>query len=323
MRRHLSPIQAGLACALGLAATIVTTQGWSKPEAQQTPPAAARDSTIHVWMRDAVLYPLDTAPARVADLSGTAVPTRPGHMVVFDDVTSYEVQVEHTEIHISPASMTELMNRYILPESRGPIKHVEVSFEAGRIRMQGTMVKLGAPVPFTATAVAEPTPSGDMRLRVVSMTAAGIVPKGLMDALGLKMSVVAQPRNTREFHIEGDTMIMPVVSMLPPPKFLGRLRSVTVTPRELVAVIGSQDAPAPPAINAESYICFRGGTLKFARLTMQDADLAIVPKDDGTQLTFSPAHYYRQMDAGFTVPQPDRSLVSHVPAYASVSAARK
>ncbi len=299
-------------------ALVLGTVGASPSTFERRPsPGFAAGGPIRVWIRNVVLYPYRDAPAHVVALSGTVAPTRPGRMVVFDDISSYGIMVQHAEVRLSAATMTVLMNRYVLPASNGPIKHVDVSFGAGTIGMSGIMQKGKMRARFKATAVAAPTADGDMRIRVVKMTAGGFVPKGLMDALGLKMSKVAQPRNTWVFHIVGDDMIVPLVSMFPPPKVSGRLRSVSVTPRAMIAVIGSAGAPPFPALGA-SYIHYRGGALKFAKLTMQDVNLTVVPKTSAP-LGFSPANYYRQMEAGFSVPQPDRGLVAHVPNYGALT----
>jgi len=45
--------------------------------------------------------------------------------------------------------MTRLMNRHVLPDGQTPIRQVEVGFGEGTVLMSGTMVKLGAPVPFS------------------------------------------------------------------------------------------------------------------------------------------------------------------------------
>ena len=115
------------------------------------------------------------------------------------------------------------------------------------------------------------------------------------------------------FRIVGDDLIVPLVSMFPPPRVSGHLSAVTVTPSGLIAVIGSQSAPALPEPYA-SFIHFRGGLIKFARLTMQDVDLTVLPQRKGS-LGFSSASYYRQMTAGVAIPQPNGALVTRIPNY--------
>jgi len=175
--------------------------------------------------------------------------------------------------------------------------------------MSGTMVKLGLPVPFTATATLAPTTHGDLRIHIVSMHAAGIISKQLLDSLGLPLSDLAQPTDTNVFHIQGDDLIVPVLSMFPPPRFDGHVTAVHVSPSGLDIVLGR--LPSPTGHTA-SNIAFRGGTLVFAKLTMHDTDLMVVSKDTTQRLAFSPAHYYAQLENGNTQSLPGFGLVAHV-----------
>jgi hypothetical protein len=283
-------------------------------------PSAREAATgqIHVGMRNVVLYPYGDAPAFVVRLDGTLAPTVANRPVVFDDIASYGVMVEHAELRMSAASMTVLMNRYVLPNANGPIKHVDISFGAGTIEMTGTMVKSAVRIRFRATATPSRTTDGDIRLRIVKLTAGGVIPKGVLDALGLTMEKLAQPRNTAVFRIVNDDMIIPLVSMFPPPKVGGMLRSIKVTPRQLSAVVGSVSPQPSPSFAASSFIRYRGGVVTFAKLTMHDVDLIVVPMVANATLGFSPADYYRQLEAGFTVPLPSRGLLARVPDYPSV-----
>jgi hypothetical protein len=317
MRRHAARRSAA---ALACAGILFATSGPANAQAfaPRPSPAQARTGSVKVWMRDAILYPLRDVPARVTRLNGSAAPTRAGRPIVLDDIGSYGVMVEHGELHIGAPAITALMNRYILPASKGPIKHVDVTFASGTIGMSGVLQSGRTRVGFKATAVPEATRDGDLRIRVVRMKAGGFVPKGVLDAVGLKLSRVAQPRNTYVFHAVGDDLIMPIVSMFPPPKVSGVLRSVRVTPREMVMVVGSLAPTAPPPLRFSSYIHYRGGVVRFAKLTMRDVDLTIVSDVPSRPLGFSPANYYLQLERGVTLALPDRGLVARVPDYATL-----
>jgi hypothetical protein len=268
-----------------------------------------------VSMRNVVLYPYDDAPSRIAKLRGTIISTKAGHPAVFDDVGSYKIDVSQAEVHLSAATITILMNRYIFPSANGPVTHVDVTFGTGTLQMKGAVVKAGLTIPFSATAIAQPNGAGDMTIRITDMTAAGLVSKKFMDFLGLRMSAIAQPTNTSVFRIIGDTMIIPVLSMFPPPKINGHIRSIHVTPTEMVAILGSPINDFPKDSAGDSYIKCRGGVLKFAKLTMQDVDLTLIPLKGAGSLGFSPANYYRQMQAGLALMLPNRGLVAKVPSY--------
>lgn len=311
---------AWLLAALACAAAMVPSS--AAPETgRETGRASGRDqdTATRIWMRNVVMFPYDNAPATVSRLSGTAVPTRAGRPIDMDDVTSYAVEVRHAEMHMPAATMQALMNQYILPSADTAIKRVTVSFGDGTIEMRGTMRKLGLPIGFTATAVASPTPQGEMRITIVRMKAAGFIPKSFMDAIGLKMSKVAQPDNRQVFRIVGDTMIMPVSSMFPPPKFLGPLKSVRVTPQGMDSVVGRGTDDMPAGLRTGAHVHMRGGQVNFGRLTMARTDLTMVPKGDAGSLGFSPRNYYRQLSAGYSISQPDFGLVGHVADYRTLA----
>jgi hypothetical protein len=278
-----------------------------------SPPAVAEAGT-GFWMRNIVMFPLNDAPATVVRLSGTAVPTRKGQIIDMNDVESYAVRVRYAQMVVPAATMQALMNQYILPSAHTAIERVSIRFGNDVIFMRGTIRK-GVPIGFTAEAVAAATPDGEMRLTVTKMKTAGIIPKGVMDALGLKMSKVAQPDNRHVFRIVGDTMILPVSSMFPPPKFLGPLRSVRVTPQGMTAIVGTGTPDGPRRTSTSPFIHMRGGRIRFAHLTMAPTDLTMVAKSSTATLGFSPAHYYRQLLAGYSVSQPDFGLVGHVADY--------
>lgn len=301
----------------GLLGAAILLAGAAPERRAVTPEAQA----IHVAMRNVVLYPYDDVPASVAALAGIVAQEHPDRPVVFDDPASYRIDTAYCEMRLSAADLTILMNRHILASARTAIKEVSARFGDGSVGLSGTMVKLGVPVPFTAAATLEPTGSGDLRVHVTAMKAAGFIPKGLIDAVGLELSTLAQPANTGVFHIEGDDMVVPVGSMFPPPRFVGRLTSVRVTPEALVAVIGRPAPLAAPALQAASYIRYQGGSFRFAKLTMHDSDLTVVGQAEQAPLAYSPTHYYAQLEGGATQSLPDFGLVARVKDYRAVGAA--
>jgi hypothetical protein len=268
-------------------------------------------------MRNVVMFPFDNAPARIVRLSGTGVPTRRGGVIDLNDVTSYAVQVRRAEVVVPAATMQALMNQYILVNAGTAIKTVRITFGNGVIVMRGTIQK-GIPIGFVAQAVAAPAPNGELRITVTKMKTAGFISKGVMDALGLKMSRVAQPDNREVFRIVGDTMIMPVSSMFPPPKFFGPLQSVRVTPQGMIAVIGNGRHDLPDRLGSKPYIHMGGGRVRFAKLTMSPVNLTMVPRKPATTLGFSAKNYYRQLTAGYSISQLDGGLVGHVADYRSL-----
>lgn len=263
------------------------------------------------------MYPYRDAPATVEDLRGTLAPTRAGRIPTFDDITSYGIMVAYGRMRVGAPAMSTLMNRYVLPAAKGPIKHVDVSFVKGAIHLKGIIQKGVLRVGFRASATAAPTAGGDLRIHITRMVAGGILSKGLMDALGLTMQKVAQPRDTAVFRIVDDDMLVPVASMFPPPKVGARIAAVTVTPRAIIVQIGRPSDAPPPPLTAPSFVAYRGGTIRFAHLTMTGVNLTLLP-EHGT-LGFSAAAYYRQLEGGYALARPHGALIARVPAYSALS----
>jgi len=60
---------------------------------------------------------------------------------------------------------------------------------------------------------------------------------------------------------------------------------------------------------------FRGGTIRFGKLTMSNADMQIVDSHPTDVFDFSIAHYNRQLVAGYSKNIPRHGLVVFMPDY--------
>lgn len=307
-----------VAC-IALAANVVTPASGAPTHFEGRPsPQTAVAGPVRVWIRNAVLYPYRDAPATVIELRGSVVPMRAGRPIVFDDIGSYGLEVASARVQIDPRAMTVLMNRVVLPAAKIPIEHVDVTFGSGTVGLSGIVVRGAIRARFRATATVAPTPAGELRLSVKKMTVAGFVSKRLMDALGLTIQHVAPPRDPDVLRVSEDDLIVPLASMFPPPRIGGRVRAVRVEPGRLIATIGAPNAGGALPSTAPSFVAFRQGTLRFARLTMRDSDLTLLPAAGESRLGFSPAAYYRQLEAGVTFVRPNGALVARVPDYRSI-----
>jgi hypothetical protein len=58
---------------------------------------------------------------------------------------------------------------------------------------------------------------------------------------------------------------------------------------------------------------YRGGTLRFGKLTMADTDLMLVDDDPHDPFDFSPARYNDQLMAGYSKNTASHGLITHMP----------
>jgi hypothetical protein len=142
---------------------------------------------------------------------------------------------------------------------------------------------------------------------------------GLMKFFGLHLNKLVNTSKARGVHIDGDDFLLSPAQLLPPPTVQRQLGSVEVD-REIVQIFrppGGQPAepPAPPDSEAENYMFFRGGTLRFGKLTMADTDLMIMDADTRDPFDFFLDHYNEQLVAGYSRNTPDHGLVVVMPDY--------
>jgi hypothetical protein len=263
-----------------------------------------------------VLFHLENGvDLHVRMLSGHLVGTAPGRPPVFDDVNSYVVDIESARVSITPESLTSLMNNVVFAGARAPIKQLKVEVEGSELRQTGIMKK-GVEVPFTMRATIAAAPDGRIRIHPTSLKAAGFVPKRVLDFFGLGLEKLVKPDPQSPVSVEGDDLLLDQQRALPPPRIRGRVTRAWIEGGLVFEQIGTaapQHAIAPPDRRFANYMYYRGGTLRFGKLTMTDADLLLVDDDPDDPFDFSPAQYNDQLMAGYSKNTASHGLITHMP----------
>jgi len=309
---------AAAACGRG-AAPVPAAAASLPPEAEQVSTAGS----VAASFRHVNLHVQDGIVLEIRRLDGILISTTPGAIASFDDPRSYSVRVDSAEVGISPRSLSNLMNQRVFAYKGAPLKNVEVSMEAGRLKEKGTMRK-GVDVPFSMLADVSLTADGRIRLHPVSMKVLGIETRGLMKFLGIDLRGMIALRESSGIEIQGDDFLMASDRMMPLPKFAGRLTGVRIEGTRLIEQFGPPPAAAaagPSDRTARSFLSFRGGTLRFGRLTMADTDLEIVGETPDGILEFSVPNQTGQLVAGYSKTRANGGLTVYVPNYGTTALA--
>jgi hypothetical protein len=269
-------------------------------------------------VQNGLFHVLDNVMLTVTRLDAWMVP-KPGQMVVLDKKTSFVLQIVSGETRLKAPDLTALLNEYLMPHAKAPIRNITVSFDGDKVMVKGQLHK-GIDVPFEGKAAVAIADDSDVRLHFTELKVAGILKKGFLDALGIKLSSVAQPGKQSRFHMEGDDIILPIAALFPPPRIAGKLTSVRIDGDALVQVFGPADATLrQPPEPAKNYIYFQGGRMKFGKLTMEDVDLELVDKEESNLFDFSLDHYYQQLEAGYSKLTANQGLVAYVVDYSTLA----
>lgn len=251
---------------------------------------------------------------RVFQLTGQLASATPGKVPSFDDVNSYVIEIDSARVAMTAGSLNNLMNNVLFAGPNAPIKNTHVEIEGAELKQTGTLKK-GVSVPFTMRSSLGVTPDGKLRLHPTSMKAAGIIPKGLLDFFGVHLNSVVKVKSESAIQVSGDDLLLDPARVLPPPRIRGRLTKAWIADGLVFEQFGS-DKPRTsitPPIASHNFMYYRGGTLRFGKLTMVDVDLMLVDDDPKDPFDFSPAGYKDQLVAGYSKNTPENGLVTHLP----------
>jgi hypothetical protein len=274
-------------------------------------------------MRNVALHVSEGVVLEVRSLDGEFLSHSPVDPPIFDDPRSYTLRLRAADLAMDGASLTALL-QLALATHPSPLREVRVTIENGELHAAGKLQK-GLPVPFSMTAIVSAAPDGSMRLHATKLKAVGVPVKGLLDLLGLDMGTLMKMPPGSAMRAEGDDLLMDTATMLPPPQTEGRLQRAVVAGNRLSMRMAGAASPPPrpatlPLPSARNYLYFFGGTIRFGKLTMSDADMQLIDADPSNPFDFFPAHYDDQLVAGYSRNTRRKGLQVFMPDYSRVRA---
>jgi hypothetical protein len=283
-----------------------------------TSPALLADGAaepVQVQMRNVALHVDEKIVLHVHRLRGELRPTKAGAPPFFDDKTSFLVRIDSAEIEITTDSLSRLLNGYVFGYTGSPLSKLDVSTEGTRLKVTGRIRK-GVSIPFSM--ISEPTVDshGNLRLHPASFKTAGIPATGLFSLLHLRLDQLIHLDGRPGVRIDGDDFVLEPSALVPPPRIEGHLQSVRVVNGGLVQTFGPGHAPPlTPSDSAPNYMYYRGGVLRFGKLTMTDTDLELIDQNPEDPFDFFQDRYNDQLVAGYSKNTPAHGLHVYMPDY--------
>jgi hypothetical protein len=280
---------------------------------------AATDHPVQVQMRNVAFHVDSTIVLDIAYARGSLRRVAADHPPFLDDKRSFVLQLDSARIGISPTALSGLLNRYTFAYPGSPLRRLTVSIDHGRLRQHGTMRGIS----FDLVGDLSLTPEGDLRLHPTTIKAVGIQVGGLMRLFGLHLQKLVDTKRARGVRIEGDDFLLSPTVLLPPPAVEGRVGHVEVNDSEIVQVFRpAAGHPAEPLMlpipKAANYMFFRGGVLRFGKLTMDDTDLFIEDAEPADPFDFWLDRYNDQLVGGGSRTTRDHGLIVEMPDFAKL-----
>jgi hypothetical protein len=276
---------------------------------------AAKDNRVATRMQNVVFHLDKEVELRVETLSGNLVSTSVGKPPAFDDLSSYVLDIQSARVSMTPESLTNLMNNVVFAGPGAPIKKLKIEIEGNELKQSGVLKKT-IDVPFTMRAQLAVTPDGRIRMHPTSMKAAGFISKRVLNFFGLELEKLVKLSAGSPAQVDGDDLLLDPARLLPPPRIRGQLTRAWIADGLIVEQFGPsqpQRVLTPPSPGFPNYMYYRGGTLRFGKLTMHDTDLMLVDDDPKDPFDFSPSRYNDQLVAGYSKNTPSHGLITHMP----------
>jgi hypothetical protein len=276
-----------------------------------------------VAMRNVNFYVTPTAALRIRSLRGEMRSLR-GGIVVFDDKNSFAIHVTNAEVGLNGNDLSSLMNNVVFAYRGAPLKRMKVHTDGTHLVQSGIMHKI-VDIPFEMTSEVSATPDGLIRLHPVKTRILGIDGNGLMRAFGLSLQKILDLKKAKGVTVVGNDLYLNPSRLLPPPAFEGALTGVRIEGDELVQTFGTPPAsslPVPDA-NAPAYMYYKGGTLRFGKLLMLDAEMQIVSLHPRGFFGFDLDRYKSQLVAGYSKTLEDSGLEVYMASIETVNGGKR
>ena len=296
--------------------------GGSKPASASRRRAPSPRGATRVQMRNVDFHIDDTIVLHIRDLRGALLRKNRATPPVFDDKRSFILRIDSGAIGIGADGLTDLMNNYVFAYPKAPLEKINITIEENQIKMTGTMHKV-TDVGFEVKGDLSATPEGKLQLHPTSIKAAGLPVKGLMNLFGVELDDLIKATESHGVKIDDNDIILDPEVIIPPPEIRGKISAVRIEGDEVVQLFGPANNPSGAQVGritavrrrGANYMHYRGGTIRFGKLTMTNADLKIVDRDSKNAFDFSIDHYNRQLVAGYSKSTPRFGLVVFMPDY--------
>jgi hypothetical protein len=288
---------------------VVPARASAERELPHSPDSArartANESSLWMEMRNVDLHINPRSAMHIRSLRGQVLTTTPGTIAWLDKPPSFRIRATSGVVALDGDAISALLNDVAFNYPGAPIKNLRVTIENGSVVQRGTLHK-GVPIPFQMWSVPVLQPDGRLKLHPDRLKILGVNGSSLMHALGLHLDKMMDLSKARGASVKGDDIYLDPLQIIPPPTVEGKLTSVRIEGALLIqefarsaddSIFGTY---VKPDSGSRNFIYFRGGNLRFGKLTMADTDLLIHDSDESDPFDLYFAEYNRQLVAGHT-----------------------
>src|SRR5262252_5094881 len=94
--------------------------------AQENPKNSQDGGAVKVQMHNVMYHFTDEIAVHLINVGGSLLPTSAGHIPVFDDKNSFELQITAAEMTMDPQSLANVLNTHVFSANDAPLKDISI-----------------------------------------------------------------------------------------------------------------------------------------------------------------------------------------------------
>jgi hypothetical protein len=249
----------------------------------------------------------------------TLEPKKPGAAIDMDRVDSFIIRIHQGEVTLHSQALNALFNKHLLATKSHSLANMRMKTQEGRLSADADLIiastflgDIGVPASFAGPL----SLSQDNKLKfdVDEISSLGIPMTDLMKSLNITLPTlvsIGQPG----ISISNFTITMDHRKVFPQPEMAGNIASLRLKADGLH--LAFNDAPkaefSPPAFLKGSYIWIQSGDPAFFGAVVTNAQIAMIPAEEGGRLHFQLYNYRNQLASGEAKIREDGMMVVTLP----------
>src|ERR1019366_6634620 len=160
-----------IVCRLSLLLAFAAGTTPAQTEKPASASATGGDSgiTVRTAMRNVDYHFTDRIIVNITSLNGRLTP-KPGEIPVFDDKTSFGLDVDSAKITLTMTALTNDLNDYVFAKPDAPLKKLIASVHGDQLVTKGILSSKGG-IAFETSGTVSVTPEGMIRVHTTKVTA--------------------------------------------------------------------------------------------------------------------------------------------------------
>ncbi len=244
--------------------------------------------------------------AHTDSLTASLTPLREEEPVIFDDPTSFLVNIHQSQLLIPPETLQGMLNKSIFNYPDSSLKDLVVKIAPvgssadgqNHVSFQGNLKYL-LWIPFEMDSILRvDAESNSLVIDVQDLQLFGFVPaKWLIDIKPFHLDRIIKPSPNTHLSVKDNLMMIKPFGLFPPPHIDGQIKDLVVT-EAMIRLDFEGETPMfqdIPATGAPNYIYLNGGSAQFGPMFMSPARIQVIDKNPDNLFTFSMPDYWHHV----------------------------